>query len=192
MIDSECVWYQSLVSVWLAVGSLHVLDLCLQQCLCVRMHYGPVHDCIQPQCHSSMLAYCLLVGVISFLCIFWMSRNKNLCFCGCALYCFITFVVLWICGSYIHFATRKTAFNLWCQDYLDYINGSNMQRITESPQLNVFAMLVFAMSISDSFMYPWHREVENSPPVIGSNRFDCNRLTLCTMTLPHQSSSEPS
>lgn len=42
-----CVRYQAWVSVWLAVESLHVLDLCLQQCLCVRMHYGCVHDYIQ-------------------------------------------------------------------------------------------------------------------------------------------------
>lgn len=49
MMDGGCAraFYQARVSVGVAVGILHVLDSCLQQCLCVKTHYGSLHDYIQ-------------------------------------------------------------------------------------------------------------------------------------------------
>lgn len=73
--------------------------------------------------------YCSFVGLRSFLSI-WMSRNKNLCFCECALCCFIPFVVLGIGGSCFHFAALMfqqncAEFHVWCQDCLNCKKGSN-------------------------------------------------------------------
>lgn len=96
-----CVWNQAWVSIWVAAENLHVLDLCLQQCSCVRMHYGSVHEYIRWQRYPSMLN-CSFVGLQSFLPTVWMRRNKTLCFCDCALFCFIHFVVFGVSGLCFH------------------------------------------------------------------------------------------
>lgn len=61
--------------------------------------------------------YCSFVGVKSFLSTFWMSRNKNLCFCECALFCFIPFVVLGMVDHVsilLHWCSSKTVLNFIC------------------------------------------------------------------------------
>lgn len=135
MIDRVCVCvnvterYQTWVSVWIAVGILHVLDLCLQRCLCVRMLYGSVHDYIQWQCRSSMLAVIVhLWGWDHSFPPFWMPRNKLLlCICfllwvANALFSFFCFriaggffIVLPWCFS------NNIEFYLWCQECPYYI-----------------------------------------------------------------------
>lgn len=142
------LWRMSVISVHVsvhvaAVGSLHVLDLCLQQCLCVRMHYGPVHDYIQWQRHSSTLAIIVrFAGVRSFLST--CSGTRIFSVCGCAVsFPFIVFELV----------DRVSIWPHWCSGVFLI---KRRARTSESKKHNCHPT---ENPLSSEFLSIWHSSV---------------------------------